>query len=210
MDGIPEMSSSPPISSLSECEPLLDRQVYAAERARLLFGFYKRGEANDPETFVMGVSAILSDYPMETIRWVTDPRTGMPSNPWKDPKTGYVKTGLPEPFDVKTACEAHYGPLRRRLQMLENARKQLEEREAVLRLADYSPRAATVSYGQYMQMTGGKGRPIGRFERAADVTKPTLDPEAVKKAHNVSDEVWNSFPDQGDRLDLGGTWKKPG
>lgn len=102
----------------------------------------------------------------------------------------------------------HYGPQRRRLQMWEDAKKQFAERE-VLKLADHSPRAATVSYAQYMQMTGGKGRPIGRFERAADVTKPTLDPEAVKKAHNVSDEVWNSFPDQGDKLDLGGTWKKP-
>jgi hypothetical protein len=33
---------------------------YAAERARLLLGCYRTGDANDPETYVAAITAILS------------------------------------------------------------------------------------------------------------------------------------------------------
>jgi hypothetical protein len=65
------------------------------ERARLLFGFYPKGQANDPDTYVLGIAALLADYPEDVIAHVTDVRTGIPSQ---------VKW-LPVPKEVKDACE---------------------------------------------------------------------------------------------------------
>src|SRR4051794_15498597 len=103
--------------------------TYAAERARLLFGQYRKGDANDPEIYVATIAAILSDYPMETIRFVTDPRTGIAANPLADPETGRVWTGMPDAANVKRACELHYLPTRRQLEREDNIRRQLEERQ---------------------------------------------------------------------------------
>lgn len=47
------------------------------ERARMLFGCYRRGDANDPETYVAAISVVLSLYDVDLIREVTDPRTGI-------------------------------------------------------------------------------------------------------------------------------------
>jgi hypothetical protein len=49
----------------------------AAERARLLFGCYRRGDANDPETYTAAIAAILAEYPPDVVQRVTDPRTGI-------------------------------------------------------------------------------------------------------------------------------------
>jgi hypothetical protein len=43
----------------------------------LLFGCYPRGQANDPDTYVMAVAAVLCEYPTEVACHVTDPRTGV-------------------------------------------------------------------------------------------------------------------------------------
>lgn len=51
--------------------------AYASERARVLFGCYRRGDANDPETYVAAISAVLALYDADLIREVTDPRTGI-------------------------------------------------------------------------------------------------------------------------------------
>lgn len=50
---------------------------YAAERARMLFGCYPRGMANDPDTYVAAVAAVLCEYPTEVVHHLTDPRTGV-------------------------------------------------------------------------------------------------------------------------------------
>ena len=47
------------------------------ERAALLFGCYRRGDANDPDTYVAAVAAVLSLYEPDIIREATDPRTGI-------------------------------------------------------------------------------------------------------------------------------------
>ena len=51
--------------------------AYAAERARVLFGSYRRGDANDPDAYVAAITAVLSIYSTDLIREVTDPRTGI-------------------------------------------------------------------------------------------------------------------------------------
>jgi hypothetical protein len=67
----------------------------ALRAAKLLLGCYRTGEANDPETFGAAVAAVLSAYPLDVVRYVCDPRTGLPgSSKW-----------MPNPAEVKAACD---------------------------------------------------------------------------------------------------------
>jgi hypothetical protein len=68
---------------------------YAAERARLLFGCYPRGQVNDPETYVTAVAAILCEFPVQAVQHATDPRTGVARR---------LKF-LPSVAEVSEACE---------------------------------------------------------------------------------------------------------
>ena len=68
--------------------------AYAMERARLLFGSYQKGDANDPETYVAVVAATLSRYPEDMITDVTH-YTGLPKR----------KDFLPTVREVYLACE---------------------------------------------------------------------------------------------------------
>lgn len=120
---------------------------FAAERARLLFGCYRKGEANDPKTYVTAVAAVLSDYPAETIRFVTDPRTGMPARSEWMPTVG----------EVKRACEEHYGPIKRAIEREAAERKQLSERKA-LAITDQRPRK---TYEELAAECRAKGLEIG-------------------------------------------------
>ena len=42
-----------------------------------MFGCYRKADANDPDTYVAAVAAILAEYDSEIIRIVTDPRQGI-------------------------------------------------------------------------------------------------------------------------------------
>ena len=64
--------SAPSTSDQSRITP------YAAERAGLLFGSFRKGEANDPETFVAVIAATLARYPEDVITTVTH-FTGLPT-----------------------------------------------------------------------------------------------------------------------------------
>lgn len=67
----------------------------AAERARLLFGCYRKGDANDPETYTAAIAAILTEYPPEVIRIATDPRTGIArKSKW-----------MPNPAELAEECD---------------------------------------------------------------------------------------------------------
>jgi hypothetical protein len=74
---------------------------YAAERARLLLGCYRTGDANDPDTYVAAVTAVLSRYPEEIVTEVTHPATGLPRQ----------KSWLPTVKEVFDACQAAYQPI---------------------------------------------------------------------------------------------------
>jgi hypothetical protein len=67
-------------------------------RAKILLGCFRTGEANDPDTYVAAIAAILSRYPQEVMTSVTHPATGLPSK----------KSWLPTVKEVVDACnEAH-------------------------------------------------------------------------------------------------------
>jgi len=64
----------------------------------MLFGCYRRGDANDPETYVRAVSAVLSTYDADLIREVTDPRTGIMT-------TEKHMTFMPNAGELKVYCD---------------------------------------------------------------------------------------------------------
>lgn len=64
--------------------------------ARRLFGSFRKGEANDPETYVAAVLTILMDYPDEIVNEVCHPSRGLPA----------TCDFLPTMKELKTACEA--------------------------------------------------------------------------------------------------------
>ena len=97
MEKLPELSKPNKSSSTTSKDLAQDRALFAAKRAAILFGCYRRGEANDPETYTMGITAILSEYSEEVILHVTDPRTGIARK---------IKF-LPSIPEVDAACMAH-------------------------------------------------------------------------------------------------------
>lgn len=64
----------------------------------MLFGCYRRGDANDPETYVAAVSAVLARYDTDLIREVTDPGTGIQS-------TEKHMAFMPNAGELKVYCD---------------------------------------------------------------------------------------------------------
>jgi hypothetical protein len=65
----------------------------------MLFGCYRRGDANDPETYVRAIGAVLSSYDADLMREVTDPRTGICA-------TEKYMSFMPNAGELKVYCEA--------------------------------------------------------------------------------------------------------
>ena len=64
----------------------------------MLFGCYRRGDANDPDTYVAAVAAVLSRYDAELIREVTDPNSGIQT-------TEKYMTFMPNAGELRVYCE---------------------------------------------------------------------------------------------------------
>ena len=73
--------------------------AYASKRAEVLFGSYRRGDANDPAQYVAAITAILSLYEPDLIREVTDPRTGIQTSE-------KFMTFMPNAGELRRYCEA--------------------------------------------------------------------------------------------------------
>lgn len=92
---------------------------YAAKRARLLFGCYRKGDANDPDTYVAAITAVLSRYDESVIRAVTHPSKGLP-----------IRTNfLPTVKEVFEACEHLAAPKREAEARAKRIEKQIGERD---------------------------------------------------------------------------------
>jgi hypothetical protein len=116
-----ETSFSPLISSLnlpSVSTPPAPTAHLAAEKARQLFGCYRKGDANDPEVYVGAITLLLSTYPEDIINSVTHPVHGLPSRlKW-----------MPSVAEVREACEEIMGPRRERAAYAAGVVQQLRER----------------------------------------------------------------------------------
>lgn len=93
---------------------------YAAERAKLLLGCFRTGEANDPVTYVAAVTAILARYPEEIITTVTHPATGLPKG----------RNWLPTVKEVFDACELEWERIKQQEAREQRVAEQLAAREA--------------------------------------------------------------------------------
>lgn len=76
------------------------RAIYATERAKILFGGYRRGDANDPDMYVAAIAAVLALYDPEIIAQVTDPRTGISTHE-------KFRTFMPNSGELKAYCDEH-------------------------------------------------------------------------------------------------------
>lgn len=64
----------------------------------MLFGCYRRGDANDPETYVAAITRVLASYDADLIREVTDPLTGIQTS------EKYM-TFMPQSGELKVYCD---------------------------------------------------------------------------------------------------------
>jgi hypothetical protein len=84
--------------------------------AAQLFSFYPRNEANDPESFIAGATAMLARYPEAVVEAVCNPARGLPAN----------NKFLPSIAEIRAACEQeavwHDAVTRREARRAETAR----------------------------------------------------------------------------------------
>ena len=79
----------------------------AAIKARQLFGCFRKGDANDPDTYAAAIAAVLTRFPPEVVAHVTDPRSGLPSRSNWLPTVHEVRQTCDE-----RSCELNAGPTR--------------------------------------------------------------------------------------------------
>lgn len=84
-----------------------------------MFGCYRKGDANDPDTYVAAVTAVLARYPEDIIMRVTHPVTGLPSR----------QNFLPTVKEVTDECDALFVRQQGHLERQRRIEKQLAERE---------------------------------------------------------------------------------
>lgn len=139
--------------------------AYATQRAKLLLGCYRTGDANDPDTYVAAISATLARYSEQIITDVTHPVSGLPAK----------KSWLPTVKEVFDACEEKANGVREQVARERRIKEQLAAREEEDRLAAVKP-----SLEQLKEKYGpnwGIGRPDPVAEHAAN--------EAENKAEMV-------------------------
>lgn len=154
---------------------------YAVERSRLLFGCYRTGDANDPDTYVAAVTAVLARFPEEIITQVTHPDTGLPSN---------GKGWLPTVKEVKDACNQAYEPILQNELRLKRIKEQMEMREREERGERPSLAQLKDKYGQNWG-SERRSKPSGR-------SSPL--PRSINCGTNISTTIWRS-PKNHDELE---------
>ena len=138
---------SKPTSAASSQSPHVRASCLAAARA--IFGCYRRDEAHDPEGFVAGLTAILTDYPEKVVGYVADPRTGVAKE---------YPNGLPNIGQIKEFCDV------------------IEQRQATMakpssKSVPYQPpplKPNEITYAQFLERCEKlklEPRPIGCFEQ---------------------------------------------
>jgi hypothetical protein len=84
-----------------------------------MFGCYRKGDANDPETYVAAITATLARYPEDVIRDVTHPASGLPIK----------QDFLPTVRETYLACEAIMQPRREAAARQHRVERQLAARQ---------------------------------------------------------------------------------
>lgn len=126
-----------------------------------MFGCYRTGDANDAETYVAAITAVLSRFEKDVITAVTHPVSGLPGQiDW-----------LPKVTEVKKACELAELPMRNQREREKRIAEQLEAR----RLEE----EAKAKKPTYEEMKAKYGEDFGiknpDRKRRAPVPAPTID-----------------------------------
>lgn len=92
-------------AAIRECRPFPKADSRdAADAAATLIACYPNGKPADPKTYIAAIVAVLSQYPIEIVRVVTNPATGIQR------KVSF----LPSIAEITKALEAEMLPLRNR------------------------------------------------------------------------------------------------
>jgi hypothetical protein len=122
----------------------------------LLFGCYRRGDANDPDTYVAAIAATLARYSEQIITDVTHPVTGLPSK----------KSWLPTVKEVFDACEELDEKVRQAIARERRIREQFAAREEENRLKHQAPTIEQLQakYGQNYGLTPHEQKKTSAFK----------------------------------------------
>ena len=126
-------------------------------RAKILLGCYRTGDANDPETYVAAIAAILARYPEDVMTSVTHPATGLPSK----------KSWLPTVKEVVDACNETIEFAVQHEARLKRIKEQMEMREREDRGEKPTLEQLKEKYGP----NWGIGRPDPAIDRAANAAE---------------------------------------
>ncbi len=119
---------------------------------------------------------MLSDYPLEIVKAVIDPRNGIPSkSKW-----------LPTIAEIKEACEAEMAPIRRQQQRL-----QQEKRQQALLSGPSEDRANRKTYDEIVAECRAKGLNIG----GGRVNAEQVNRDLFCKKFGISAEQFEQLPD---------------
>lgn len=144
---------------------------YAAERAKLLLGCYRTGDANDPATYVAAIAATLAHYPEDIITRVTHPVTGLPSrNKW-----------LPSVNEVREACDDAIEPIVEKQRRQQRVEQQLEERRKI----DEDRARRRPTYDD-LKARYGENFGLGAVEEEARAASATPAPTAEQLRHHYA------------------------
>ena len=151
--------------------PPPERMVFAAQRAKLLYGGYHRLNPHDPETYVMAVTAVLAHFDDDVIREVTDPLIGIATKEkFRDwpPNAGQLKAYCDEVQAYRLRL-ADYAK-RPRLRLVETTPRPLPGRRANLlvprgvpRYADMVERSKTADPADFEMVDRGIRVPLNWY-----------------------------------------------
>lgn len=182
------LSVSSPTSTALTTDPIEQDaptlKAYAAKRALLLFGCYRKGDANDPDTYTAAVTAVLSRYPEDVIKAVTHPAKGLP-----------IKSKfLPNVAEVFEACEELMVARREDEARRKRIEKQIESR-AQFERSIYDRDSAEAKAIKVLHLIAGRMSAYWQIARRPDgkvlFSKPMTEQlTALANADQISESAW--------------------
>lgn len=157
--------------------------TYATERAQLLLGCYRSGEANDPDTYVAAISATLARYSQQIITDVTHPVSGLPAK----------KSWLPTVKEVFDACEEEANRTRQQTARERRIQEQFAAREEQDRLDAVKPSLEQMKekYGANWGLTPNEPAKESGFKAPSwqgIVSTYSADPTRLQRLINAADD----------------------
>lgn len=123
---------------------------WATRKVNLLFGSFKKSDADDPETFTAGCLRLFTAYPREVVEHVVDPMTGLAGK----------EDWVPSLAKVKAALEARASQLARQREREDHRATTLADRAraaAVARNRRPTLDELRAKYGPNWGLTGAGG-----------------------------------------------------